>query len=127
MTSLDDFTRAYIGCALWSSVDEAGTPLDQDFAIEDLAPQALAKLIADAQSFQAAYSELLALWYTEAGESPERAGHDFWLTRNHHGAGFWDRWSGQTPQAAIGCILTDAAHACGECDLYVGDDGKIYF
>ncbi len=21
----------------------------------------------------------------------EQAGHDFWLTRNHHGTGFWDR------------------------------------
>jgi len=21
----------------------------------------------------------------------EQAGHDFWLTRNHHGVGYWDR------------------------------------
>lgn len=24
-------------------------------------------------------------------ENIEQAGHDFWLTRNGHGAGFWDR------------------------------------
>ena len=51
-----------------------------------------------------------------------RAGHDFWLTRNHHGAGFWDGdWP--EPQATA---LTDAAHAFGERNLYLGDDGRIY-
>lgn len=51
-----------------------------------------------------------------------QAGHDFWLTRNRHGAGFWDGdW--EEPAATI---LTDAAHRFGECELYVGDDGKVY-
>lgn len=46
----------------------------------------------------------------------------FWLTRCGHGCGFWDGdWS--EPAATI---LTDAAHAFGNVDLYVGDDGKIY-
>jgi hypothetical protein len=48
-------------------------------------------------------------------------GHDFWLTRNRHGAGFWDRGLG-----ALGDRLTSAAHAYGEVDLYVGDDGRLY-
>jgi hypothetical protein len=51
----------------------------------------------------------------------EAAGIDFWLTRNRHGAGFWDRGLGN-----LGTRLTDAAQAFGECDLYVGDDGKLY-
>lgn len=53
----------------------------------------------------------------------ERAGHDFWLTRNHHGAGFWD---GDWPEAA-GETLTNAAHSYGETDLYKGDDKLLYF
>lgn len=48
--------------------------------------------------------------------------HDFWLTRNHHGAGFWD---GDYPEP-IATQLTNLAHGFGECNLYVGDDGLIY-
>jgi hypothetical protein len=54
--------------------------------------------------------------------NPDRAGHDFWLTRNGHGCGFWD---GDWPEPAA-TILTNASNACGECDLYIGDDGRIY-
>lgn len=53
---------------------------------------------------------------------PEHVGHDFWLTRNRHGAGFWD---GDLPDA-LGKRLTDAAHAYGECGLYLGDDRLAY-
>lgn len=51
----------------------------------------------------------------------EKSGHDFLLTRNRHGAGYWDRGLGE-----IGRKLTEAAHTFGSCDLYVGDDGEIY-
>jgi hypothetical protein len=52
---------------------------------------------------------------------PSQAGHDFWLTRNGHGAGFWDRGLGD-----IGDRLSVAARAFGEVNLYVGDDKKLY-
>ena len=44
-----------------------------------------------------------------------RAGHDFWLTRLRHGAGYWD---GDYAEE-VGKRLTDAAHAYGEVDLEV--------
>lgn len=47
--------------------------------------------------------------------------HDFALTRNHHGAGFWDRGLGEHGHA-----LTDAAHAAGAAELYLADDGLLY-
>ena len=50
------------------------------------------------------------------------AGHDFWLTRCGHGAGFWD---GDRPEPAA-TVLTKASKAYGEVDLYIGDDGKVY-
>lgn len=53
---------------------------------------------------------------------PEQVGLDFWLTRNRHGAGFWD---GDLP-SNLGKRLTEAAHAYGECDLYLGDDKLAY-
>lgn len=62
-----------------------------------------------------------------SGLDARRAGCDFWLTRNRHGAGYWDE--GYRESAEINAALTrltDAAHAYGTADLYVGDDGWIY-
>lgn len=37
-----------------------------------------------------------------------------------------DARGGEPLDAKLGRALTDAAHAWGSCDLYVGDDGKVY-
>lgn len=50
-----------------------------------------------------------------------QVGYDFVLTRNGHGAGFWDRGLGEA-----GDRLTAAAHSYGESGLYVGDDGRLH-
>jgi hypothetical protein len=113
-TKLDAFTRAYIECALWASTDDDGEPLDS-YGAEDIAPEAMQEIIDDCKAFQADQSADLA------DIDSEQAGHDFWLTRCGHGAGFWDRGLGD-----IGRRLTDAAHVWGNVDLYIGDDGKIY-
>jgi hypothetical protein len=116
---MDAFTRSYIATALWSSMDNAddqgGEPLDANYGPEDLAPEALASMMEDCRAFQRDHRDDIAL-------DPERAGHDFWLTRNHHGAGFWD---GDWPPD-VGPRLTAASHVYGCVDLYVGDDGLIY-
>ena len=128
---MDSFTRAYIECALWSSVDyETDEPLDENHDIYDLAPETLNAMIADCADFQQAASALLdELTDPRTGENltaiaadpDDQHGHDFWLTRNGHGAGFWDRGYGPT-----GDKLTDLAKAWGSVDLCIGDDGKIY-
>lgn len=51
-------------------------------------------------------------------------GHDLWLTRNKHGAGFWDRPHIYGESGAQS--LTRYADSFGECWPYVGDDGLIY-
>lgn len=118
---LDTFTRAYIECALWSSSDnstpQGGEPLDANYDIDDIALESLEKMIGECQDFQNENSELLA----QAGDDVQN-GHDYWLTRNGHGAGFWDR--GYPRIISEG--LTKAAKADGSRDLYVGDDGLIY-
>ena len=127
---LDAFTHAYIVCALWSSTDNStpagGDPLDQNYAITDIAPEALERIKADCGQFQQAHADLLAQAYSRYavtdGSSPEEyAGHDFWLTRNGHGAGFWDRGLDE-----VGEQLTTAAHSMGGSDIYPGDDGNLY-
>jgi hypothetical protein len=114
-TALDEFTRAYVQAALWSSTDDDGTPLDSKYSIEDIAPSTLEAMVEDCQQFQQQNAEAIQ----ENGDAD--GGHDFWLTRNGHGAGFWD---GDWPEN--GKTLTLASKKFGEADLYVGDDGYIY-
>lgn len=129
MQPLDPFTRAYIEAALWSTTDNAdesgGEPLDANYTTKDIAPETLAQMIEDCKEFQAAHADLIAAGSLHANNqwtAEEYAGHDFWLTREGHGAGFWD---GAWPEPAA-TTLTDAAHAYGSFDLYVGDDGQIH-
>lgn len=118
---MDDFTEAYIECAYWSSIDDNGDPIDELDA--DAAPELIAKMEADCAVFQERHAILLSFAYDhdEVAYDGVRAGHDFWLTRNGHGAGFWDRDLGE-----VGDELTKAAHTFGSVDLYVGDNGQIY-
>ena len=116
---MDDFTAAYIEAALWSSTDnsnnQGGEPLDANYGLDDIAPETRAAIHEDCLAFQRDHAE-------DIGGDLERAGHDFWLTRNHHGCGFWDGdWEDN-----IGQRLTTASNAYGDFDLYVGDDGLIY-
>lgn len=133
MRELDTFTRAYLITALWSSSDESdeygGVPLDHNYDLSDISEEAIASAVADCARFQAEnhYTLEQAIYTGKVKCGPdfdemERAGHDFWLTRNHHGAGFWD---GDWPEP-YAQQLTDAAQRFREVDLYVGDDGRIY-
>jgi hypothetical protein len=118
-TKLDTFTQAYVECALWSSTDNAdesgGEPLDRNYSVRDVHPDTLAQMVADCEAFQREHWDRIA-------SDLERAGHDFWLTRNQHGAGFWDGDWLETDSK----VLTDAAHVYGSVDLYIGDDGMIH-
>jgi hypothetical protein len=118
---MDPFTQGYIECAIWSSTDENGNPLDSIEA--DLSDEAINKMKKDCAKFQDRFADLLQVAYDQENVEyyKSRAGHDFWLTRNHHGAGFWDRDLGK-----VGDLLTTAAHTFNVCNLYIGDDGLIY-
>jgi len=118
---LDDFVDAYVECALWSSTDDDCEPLDGLYSADDLAPDALAEIRDDCADFVAAQWAALQVANAQYGRGAESCGHDFWLTRNGHGAGFWDRGMGQ-----LGDDLSDACEPYGGCDLYVGDDGLLY-
>lgn len=111
-----DVELGYLDCALWSSTGDDDQPLDV-LGVEAIAPETRAKMLADVTDFvQANEASLIA-----SGLQDTQIGHDFWLTRNGHGAGFWDRGLG-----ALGDQLTAACKTYSSIDLYVGDDGKIY-
>lgn len=116
-TRLEAFTAAYREAALWSSTDDDGKPLDEgDY---QLAPETIARFEAECLKFWVDNGHLLD---DLPMLSVTYAGHDFWLTRNGHGAGFWDGdWS-----EPLGSTLDAAAKAFSTIDLYVGDDGQIH-
>lgn len=125
------FFVSYVGAALWSSTDDQGEPLDDNRDRDDIATATLDAMRRDCAAFYAANE--LAIHCEDAplsrdfeGSYPARqaamAGHDFWLTRCGHGAGFWD---GDWPEP-YASQLDHAARAMGNVDLYVGDDGKVY-
>lgn len=121
------FVQAYFVCMLWSSTEcnEEGTdcmPLDDSYSVEDIAQTAVEEQTAECRDFCEANLQELTSAASHPWYSWEQAGHDFWLTRCGHGAGFWDRGLPQRTSDA----LSNAARIAGNRDPYVGDDGLIY-
>ena len=105
-----EFYASYQEAALWASTDDDGQPLDQSFLLSDIDNATQEKMREDCAAFWEANRPLIV-------DNPEGAGHDFWLTRNHEGAGFWDGdWADK------GEALTQASHAFGTYTLL--PDGK---
>ena len=120
----ESFLSSYREAALWSSHNELhDEDIEQPENLEDqeTAPALDAAMREDCTTFLDAHGGLLEQAAAERGYSMEQAGHDFWLTRNHHGAGFWDRGLGE-----VGERLTTAANGFGEVDLYLGEDGLVH-
>ena len=124
---LDTIVGAYVECALWSSHEyrdeNQESPDDFDWAdADDIAPETMASFREDCAAMVAEAHGLEGSdWWTD-----EQFGHDFWLTRNGHGAGFWDRHYGDTAEARAGDALSAMAKVYGECSLWTGDDGKVH-
>lgn len=119
---INNFINGYIACMLWATPGE--TPDGEE--LEDLTEYPLSDSVsetikADCTKFVNENKDLLSQVYSRPTDY-QSAGHDFWLTRNGHGAGFWDRGFG-----VIGDALTDRSKEYKELTPYVGDDNKIYF
>lgn len=129
----DEMYKAYVYCLLWSSTecDEDGQELwsyDGMFTGDDIAPLAAAQVVADIEGFVeliGGADVIAALDYGKRGQiwsNFDLAGHDFCLTRNGHGTGFWDRGLGD-----IGNVLTIWAQTFGSQSPYASDDGSGSF
>lgn len=134
ISKISTFTRHYLIAALWATNDGAddagGDPLDANYSLHDIAPEALAKSEADCEAFKIKAGPLLDAYGefidTSEWSADERAGHDFFLTRCGHGAGFWDRSYAKGAPDSLGDDLSAIACEFGNVDFYVGDNGKIY-
>ena len=129
MRDLEEVVSAYAECALWSSHDwddmddgDNPRPMDDNYSVDDIAPETLAQFREDCAAMIEGAAEIDGADWWDDGQF----GHDFWLTRNGHGAGFWDRHYGDSVEASAGDELSALARPYGTVDLYVGDDGKVY-
>jgi len=120
-TDLCHFLKSYLTAALWSSHDGDDNYFDRFYNIDDIATESLLCAWVECSRFMRECSfDLLHL-------DRERNGHNFWLTRNHHGTGFWDETVDSEYAKIATQRLTTASHGFGEVDLYVGDDMQLHF
>lgn len=119
MNCFECFFMSYIESLLWSECDDSGEPLDSNYFNCDIDETCFLNMRDECLDFYNSTFELFE--QTPDSYDNEQHGHDFALTRNGHGAGYWDRGLG-----SLGDELTKACEAYGSCNLYVGDDGKVY-
>lgn len=114
-----DHLKGYLICALWSSSDSDDIPMDQDHDIYDFAFEAVQEARDDLNAFlyECENKNLIFGYFTNSD-----IGHDFWLTRVGHGAGFWDR-----DPIGDGDAITEVCESYYMESCYTGDDGLVYF
>jgi hypothetical protein len=112
-----EMVTSYAETALWSSTDESrddgGDPLDESYGVDDIDGGAFAEMVADCEAFRDCEAERLG------DVSPSDAGHNFWLSRNGHGAGFFDSSAEHAKE------LQAATKPYGSIDLYA-HEGRVH-
>lgn len=154
--ALDGFTQGYIEAMFFTDCEhgtfrpdpnesaadigrlwdpEKHSCLPGDVTVADIAPETLARIIADCAAFQQANADLLAeaselvpgsegLRYGRNVLDGRRLGQLFWYARNGHGISFTDDGNASCLQS-----LQDACGwqtSFGTVDSYLGDDDLIH-
>lgn len=148
MPDSDSFVEAYIEMLLWSEHDlaEDGSIGEnfEDYDASDIAPDSLAEIKTDCAAFVALAERIFGTRVSSSSFA-----HNFCLTRNGHGAGFWDgdfdyldsdpeilaklesdefaHWTrGTLGSSKSARTLTSMAKSFGRQSLYLGDDGRLH-
>jgi hypothetical protein len=120
---IDNFVASYLATAEWVTVDgrtRGFTKASKQIARKDCLE--FMKMIVE--NFTA--GEVVAILSYQGSDLSSLAGHDFFLTRNRHGAGFWDK-DIYNELAENGCDkLTELAMLCGTADAFQYK-GYLYF
>lgn len=111
--SVREMYNAYVECALWSSLDDTGDSLDSRYSESEIDRSTKKEMADDCIRFAIHADDKIADDYGQAGS-------DFWLTRNGHGAGFWDGgWDERGP------FLTKLSKSFSEYNLFT--DGEFVY
>lgn len=100
-----------------SSLNSKGV---DSFTKEHIEPNSLIQAYLDIKKF-IQLAGINAVQEAVDDDGLEHLGHNIWLSRNRHGAGFFDHPYEHEEQ------LTKAAHDLGEVYMYIDDNGTIRF
>lgn len=132
---IETIVRSQLIALLWSEGEEyneagefTGNFWDESYSADDATLELVAQLTEELEQWEDveffgvathdAMLKALDTYVEHFGEDwPGQFGHDLALTRNHHGAGFWDRGLGDA-----GDVLTDWAQSLGELHVFHGHD-----
>ncbi len=106
--------------ALWSSTDDEGEPLDENYDITNIDPDTMASALDDWHRFRAQHRPIIN------DRNEEQAAHDFWLSRNGHGTGFFDA-EGQYDNGHTRKHLQDSARQYGGFHLQAPEPEGVAF
>ncbi len=134
---IETITKHYLIALLWTMPgDDACENPGDNITIEDLPQETIQRATNDVVTFVAFCGVLFDMamqcyddgygQHPDAGSAEAAFGHDLALTRNGHGTGFWDRDREGLPRV-LGEALTRICESLGEANLYIWDDGKVYF
>jgi len=120
---LNKILKGYITCALWTDEEELKTQNAQiDVDIENVDYNSLIASYNDIKKFiELAGSDNIN--YAIEANGLERLGHDIWLTRNGHGAGFFDHNYDEDVEKK----LIESGKSLGSKHIYINDENKIDF
>ncbi|QNL30613.1 hypothetical protein SEA_SPEEDDEMON_1630 [Gordonia phage SpeedDemon] len=133
---LEDMLRGYAEAHLWTHSDEmhedydpevGGDPmLDATYDMDDIDAGVLTRWHEMLAEFVASCPLAVRLYRNAEHRGngqwswAELFGHDFLLTQDRHGAGFWDRGHGE-----LGEYLTRMVQPYGESDYLWADNGRL--
>lgn len=109
--NLDTVVEHYLMALAWADAPEDEPYLDLASEVRETARTECAEFL----------EQIETAGIDSSAWDDEHLGHDFWLTRQHHGVGFWDRGRGP-----VGEHLTALAQTHQERCVYIGDDGLLY-
>jgi hypothetical protein len=120
--SLDTFTQGYLTALFWTEEEHLTEEGCANAGPADMRPSFLADCIGDCAKFQSDNAADLKL-AQERGRDLDHCGHDFWLNRNGHGTGFWDRK--ELEADGLGERLSDACKRFSVVDVGLDEEGRV--
>lgn len=130
--NFEEMVDGYAEAALFSSNDESdesgGNPLDENYSRADIADETFKKMKRDCAKFMKQNKRDLDAFVSDPDLEHKSdshvwslVGYCFWMNRNGHGVGFWDRGV----EEALGERLSKASQKFGEVNLYV-HEGEVH-
>ena len=109
----EEILKGYLACAMFAETTD-------DEQIDDVSDAFKDRAVLDVNTFVASIDPK-DLEQALSEQDASQIGHDFWLTRQGHGAGFWD---GDYSEE-LGKRLTAKAKAMGEIYHYCNDENLL--